>query len=182
MRAITFLFFLKEYTIFSLFKKYGEESARDLYELCYEDDETIEPTPKLAQGAPLPVYYHPLFPKELANVPLCDIDPYYCDKLTFIVIEGRGAPGGYGILRYSATPSFFLFSPFHPCRRLALLIFSHWVFDYLIMITILANCYVMLTPETAVTNAVEIIFTSIYTFEIMVKLCARGLFISKYPR
>ena len=53
------------------------------------------------------------FPLELANMPLVDIDPYYADKRTFIVITKGGT-----ILRFSATKALFLLSPFNPIRRL----------------------------------------------------------------
>ena len=52
------------------------------------------------------------FPLELANMPLVDIDPYYADKRTFIVITKGGT-----ILRFSATRALFLLSPFNPIRR-----------------------------------------------------------------
>ena len=139
-----------------------------------EEGKPKAPNPKLAQGADLPKRFG-AFPMELASLPLCDIDPFYKDQLTFIVIKAGG-----GIIRYSATSSFFIFSPFHPCRRLALAIFSHWFFDFFIISTILANCYVMMLPDSPYTNASEIVFTSIYTFEAMVKLIGRGFFISKY--
>ena len=138
-----------------------------------EDEAPKGPNPKLATGSDLPRRYGE-FPLEMANVPLCDIDPYYKDKLTFIVIKKGG-----GIVRYSATSSFFIFSPFHPIRRLALSIFSHSLFDLFIISTIMANCYVMMQPDSPTWDASEIIFTSIYTFEAMIKLTCRGFFIGK---
>ena len=82
------------------------------------------------------------FPLELANVPLCDIDPYYSDKSTFIVISGSKS-----IYRFSARPAFFFLSPFHPIRRLAIRVLTHPLFNGLIMTTILTNCYVMILDE-----------------------------------
>ena len=79
----------------------------------------------------------------MANVPLCDIDPYYSDKRTFIVISKSKA-----IYRFSARPAFFLISPFHPIRRLAIMVLTHPLYNTLIMATILTNCYVMIEPET----------------------------------
>ena len=52
------------------------------------------------------------FPLEFASTPICDIDPYYADKKTFIVISKGGA-----IFRFSAEKALFLLSPFHPIRR-----------------------------------------------------------------
>ena len=138
-----------------------------------EDGGNKEPSAKLKNGCDVPRRFGE-FPLELAGQPLCDIDPYYKDKLTFIVVSKGGA-----ITRYSARPSFFIFSPFHPIRRLALMIFSHWFFNLFIISTILANCYVMMIPETATTSSTEIVFTAIYTFEATVKLVSRGFFIGK---
>ena len=52
------------------------------------------------------------FPREFTNMPLVDIDPYYADKLTFIVVNRSST-----IFRFSATNSLFLFSPFNHIRR-----------------------------------------------------------------
>ena len=52
------------------------------------------------------------FPLEFASTPICDIDPYYADKKTFIVISKGGA-----IFRFSAEKALYLLSPFHPIRR-----------------------------------------------------------------
>ena len=138
-----------------------------------DDDAPKGPNPKLATGADIPKRYGQ-FPLEMASVPLVDIDPYYKDKLTFMVVKTGG-----GIIRYPATSSFFILSPFHPIRRLAIIIFSHGFFDFFIISTILTNCYVMMLPESPFTAASQIIFTAIYTFEAMVKLCGRGFFVGK---
>ena len=49
-----------------------------------------------------------------------------------------------------------------------------------VILTILANCYVMILPESEYTNASEIVFTAIYTYESAVKLLARGFFIDSH--
>ena len=51
------------------------------------------------------------FPLEFASTPICDIDPFYLDKKTFIVISKGGT-----IFRFSAEKAMFLLSPFHPIR------------------------------------------------------------------
>ena len=138
------------------------------------DDSAKMPNPKLAQEQNLPRRFGE-FPLEMASVPLCDIDPYYKDKMTFIVVSKGGS-----IARYSANPSFFLFSPFHPVRRLALMIFTHWFFNTFVICTILANCYAMMLPDSPLISASEVVFTAIYTFEAMVKLTSRGFVIRKF--
>eukprot|EP00095_Tigriopus_kingsejongensis_P001223 maker-scaffold1412_size42778-snap-gene-0.8 protein:Tk01223 transcript:maker-scaffold1412_size42778-snap-gene-0.8-mRNA-1 annotation:"para sodium channel alpha subunit variant 4" len=83
------------------------------------------------------------FPLEFASTPICDIDPYYYDKKTFIVISKGGT-----IYRFSADNALFLLSPYHPIRRIAIHILTHPVFSFCIICTILVNCYVMVKPDT----------------------------------
>ena len=139
-------------------------------------DQRKSPCPNLEEGGKVPRRYGKL-PEGLTNVPLCDIDPYYEDKSTFIVIKRDRK-----ILRYSASSSLFLFSPFHSCRRLALFASNHWFFNFFVMITILANCYILTRLSSPHTKALDILFTSVYTFEATVKICARGLIIGEYER
>ena len=53
------------------------------------------------------------FPLEFASTPICDIDPYYADKKTFIVISKGGA-----IFRFSAEKALYLLSPFIKSRQI----------------------------------------------------------------
>ena len=62
-------------------------------------------------GCDLPRRYGQ-FPLELASTPIVDIDPYYNDKRTFIVVTKKGT-----IFRFSSTNAMFLLSPFNPIRR-----------------------------------------------------------------
>ena len=75
-----------------------------------EDESVKEPNPKLAQGNDLPRRYG-TFPEHLASTPIVDIDPYYRDRRTFIVISKGGS-----ILRFSAGRAMYILSPFHPIR------------------------------------------------------------------
>ena len=83
------------------------------------------------------------FPQELASTPICDIDPYFLDKKTFIVISKGGT-----IFRFSAQKALLLLSPFHPIRRIAIHVLTHPLFSFAIICTILINCYVMIKPDT----------------------------------
>lgn len=83
------------------------------------------------------------FPPELSGVPICDIDPYYDDKLTFMVVSEGGS-----IYRFSANSSLFLLPPFHPIRRIAIVVLTHRLFSIAVIITILINCYVMVQKDT----------------------------------
>jgi ABC-type uncharacterized transport system permease subunit len=47
------------------------------------------------------------------------------------------------IFRFSSSPACFIFSPFNYFRRLAIRILTHSLFSTFVMLTILANCFVM---------------------------------------
>ena len=83
------------------------------------------------------------FPEHLASVPIVDIDPYYRDKKTFIVLSNKGS-----IFRFFAGKALFVLSPFHPIRRIAIRVLVHPIFSLIVILTILANCYVMILPDS----------------------------------
>jgi len=94
--------------------EFGDSArARKLYAADSDDEEEeeLEPNPKLGAGNDLPRRYGE-FPLEFASTPICDIDPYYAHKKTFIVISK-----GNTIYRFSAEKAMWLLSPFHPVRR-----------------------------------------------------------------
>ena len=51
-------------------------------------------------------------------------------------------------VRFSATKAMWILSPFHPIRRIALTVFTHPMFGFAIITTILVNCKVMTMPES----------------------------------
>ena len=83
------------------------------------------------------------FPEHLASVPIVDIDPYYRDKKTFIVLSNKGS-----IFRFFAGKALFVLSPFHPIRRIAIQVLVDPIFSLIVILTILANCYVMILPDS----------------------------------
>ena len=96
----------------------------------------------------------------MASTPIVDIDPFYADKKTFMVINKEGTINRSlnsfrspklsqnAISRFSATKALWLLSPFHPIRRTALLVFAHPMFSFAIITTILVNCKVMTMPQS----------------------------------
>ncbi|XP_035662883.1 sodium channel protein type 2 subunit alpha-like isoform X1 [Branchiostoma floridae] len=137
-----------------------------------EEHEIEDPDPKLSVGCVLPDYLGE-FPDDYVGRPLEDIDPYYADKETFIVIAKDRS-----IFRFSTTSACYIFTPFHPIRRLALYTLVHSLFSTLVMLTILVNCVFMtMTNPPEIT---EYIFTGIYTFEMTVKLLARGFALTHF--
>ncbi|KAM6041977.1 sodium channel protein type 4 subunit alpha [Chlamydotis macqueenii] len=141
------------------------------------EEEELKPSSDLEAGKNLPLIYGDP-PLELIGVPLEDLDPFYKDKKTFIVLNK-----GKSIFRFSATPALYLLGPFHPIRRGAIkvLIHSYPCPLMFIMITILTNCVFMtLSNPPAWSKNVEYTFTGIYTFESLIKILSRGFCIDNF--
>ncbi|XP_051835222.1 sodium channel protein type 10 subunit alpha [Antechinus flavipes] len=133
-----------------------------------------KPRPQLDLKAcnQLPKFYGDL-PPELVGEPLEDLDPFYKNHKTFIVLNK-----GRTIFRFSATWALGLLSPFHPIRRTAIKVSVHSLFSFFIMMTIVVNCVFMTKTETP--PAVEYVFTGIYTFESLIKILARGFCLNEF--
>ncbi|XP_030378203.1 sodium channel protein para isoform X9 [Scaptodrosophila lebanonensis] len=140
-----------------------------------DEDEGPQPDPTLEQGVPIPVRLQGSFPPELASTPLEDIDPYYSNILTFVVVSK-----GKDIFRFSASKAMWLLDPFNPIRRVAIYILVHPLFSLFIITTILVNCILMIMPTTPTVESTEVIFTGIYTFESAVKVMARGFILCPF--
>ncbi|XP_060794414.1 sodium channel, voltage gated, type VIII, alpha subunit a isoform X5 [Neoarius graeffei] len=142
-----------------------------------DDDDENKPKPNsdLEAGKNLPFIYGDI-PSRMVAKPLEDIDPFYMNQKTFIVVNK-----GKTIFRFSATPSLYIISPFNILRQIAIKILIHSLFSMIIMCTILTNCVFMTfsnPPEWS--KQVEYTFTGIYTFESAVKIIARGFCIDDF--
>uniref|UniRef100_A0A7N6BKX4 Sodium channel protein n=1 Tax=Anabas testudineus TaxID=64144 RepID=A0A7N6BKX4_ANATE len=152
-------------------KPRSDSSHRDT-----SDDNEPKPNSDLEAGKSLPFIYGDI-PDGMAATPLEDLDPFYLNKKTFIVLNK-----GKTIFRFSATPSLYILSPFNLLRRIAIKILIHsYPFNMIIMCTILTNCIFMTfsdPPEWS--KQVEYTFTGIYTFESLTKIVARGFAIDGF--
>ena len=63
--------------------------------------------------------------------------------LTFIVLSNKDS-----IFRFFAGIALFVLSPFHPIRRIAIQVLEDPIFGLIVILTILANCYVMILPDS----------------------------------
>uniref|UniRef100_A0A8D0D6M6 Sodium channel, voltage gated, type V-like, alpha b n=1 Tax=Sander lucioperca TaxID=283035 RepID=A0A8D0D6M6_SANLU len=154
-------------------KHYQEEAHTNTHNKHYQE-----------AGKQLPRIFADI-PSHLVGVPLEDIDQYYFkDKRTFIVLNK-----GKAIFRFSATSALYIFSPFHPIRRIAIKILVHSypsaaaaaVHVLFIMCTILTNCCFMAMSEPAYwAKYLEYTFTGIYTFESLIKILARGFCVGPF--
>ncbi|KAL1421885.1 hypothetical protein MTO96_022598 [Rhipicephalus appendiculatus] len=98
--------------------------------------------PDLEAGGPLPKRIINDFPPELIATPIEDIDKFYENKRTFVVVSKSK-----DIFRFSSTNALFLLSPFNPVRRLAICILVHPLFSFFVIVTILVNCVLMTMPS-----------------------------------
>uniref|UniRef100_A0A8C1YQH4 Sodium channel protein n=1 Tax=Cyprinus carpio TaxID=7962 RepID=A0A8C1YQH4_CYPCA len=144
-----------------------------------DDDNKPKPNTDLEAGKSVPFIYGDV-PSNMLAVPLEDLDPFYMNKKTFIVLNK-----GKTIFRFSATPSLYIISPFSLFRQIAIKILIHsypfQFFSMIIMCTILTNCVFMTfsnPPEWS--KQVEYTFTGIYTFESLTKIVARGFCIDGF--
>uniref|UniRef100_A0A8C4U4P0 Sodium channel protein n=1 Tax=Falco tinnunculus TaxID=100819 RepID=A0A8C4U4P0_FALTI len=159
-------------------KRIAEKLARNAKQEYREqlgEEEKPQPQFDLQACKKLPDIYGTV-PPELIGEPLEDVDPFYNDRKTFIVLNK-----GKTIFRFSATPALYVLSPFHPIRRAAIKILVHSLFSMFIMCTILTNCVFMAQSETPSWNKyVEYTFTGIYTFESLIKILARGFCMTEF--
>uniref|UniRef100_A0A8B9MKX5 Ion transport domain-containing protein n=1 Tax=Accipiter nisus TaxID=211598 RepID=A0A8B9MKX5_9AVES len=135
-------------------KRIAEKLARNAKQEYREqlgEEEKPQPQFDLQACKKLPDIYGTV-PPDLIGEPLEDLDPFYNDRKTFIVLNK-----GKTIFRFSATPALYILSPFHPVRRAAIKI---------------------LTPPW--NKYVEYTFTGIYTFESLIKILARGFCMTEF--
>uniref|UniRef100_A0A8C0GII3 Sodium channel protein n=1 Tax=Chelonoidis abingdonii TaxID=106734 RepID=A0A8C0GII3_CHEAB len=145
----SFHYFTRE-SLAAIEQRIAEEKAKKSKKERKDDDDENGPKPNsdLEAGKTLPFIYGDI-PPGMVSEPLEDLDPYYINKKTFIVLNR-----GKAIFRFSATSA---------------------VYIMLIMCTILTNCVFMtMSNPPEWTKNVEYTFTGIYTFESLVKILARG--------
>ncbi|CAL1291645.1 unnamed protein product [Larinioides sclopetarius] len=157
----------------------GEDHAEDPHRppaaRGYESDDGLEPDPNLEAGMPVPKMLMAAVSPDILAIPLEDIDKYYENKKTFVVVSK-----GKDIFRFSATNALYLLSPFNPIRRVAIYILVHPIFSFFVITTILVNCILMTFPNNPNIEKTEIWFTLIYTCESVIKMLARGFILESF--
>ncbi|KAI3365798.1 hypothetical protein L3Q82_000797 [Scortum barcoo] len=98
-----------------------EEARRPRAERRSDSDDENGPKPNsdLEAGKSLPFIYGDI-PPDLVSTPLEDMDPFYSNQKTFIVLNR-----GKAIFRFNATPALYILSPFNPLRRVAIRVLVH---------------------------------------------------------
>ncbi|XP_069926835.1 sodium channel protein type 7 subunit alpha isoform X1 [Oryctolagus cuniculus] len=135
-----------------------------------EHEEDLKPNPDLQDGKELPIIYGNLS-RGMVSEPLEDVDPYYKGKNTFMVLNKKRT-----IFRFNAVSLFCTLSPFNSVRGTTIKVLVHPFFQYLILICVLIDCtFLSMTNMPKWGTAVENTLLGVYTFEIFVKLLARGI-------
>uniref|UniRef100_A0A8C0XBP8 Sodium channel protein n=1 Tax=Castor canadensis TaxID=51338 RepID=A0A8C0XBP8_CASCN len=147
-------------------------------------DKTVsEPQPRpqldLKSSRKLPKLYGNI-PRELIAKPLEDLDPFYRNHKTFMVLNKKRT-----IYRFSAKHALFIFGPFNPIRSLAirLSVHSYPFTNVFIISTVVVNCVFMIRAKDSKSlepDIAEYIFTGIYILEAMVKILARGFILDEF--
>ncbi|KAM9380290.1 sodium channel protein type 3 subunit alpha isoform 12-T12 [Phaethornis superciliosus] len=169
----SFRYFTRD-SLAAIEKRSAEEKAKKPKQEHTDDNDENGPKPNsdLEAGKTLPFIYGDI-PPGMVSEPLEDLDPYYINKKTFIVLNK-----GKAIFRFSATSALYILTPFNPIRKIAIKILVHsypFFLIMLIMCTILTNCVFMtMSNPPDWTKNVEYTFTGIYTFESLIKILARG--------
>uniref|UniRef100_A0A674F6A8 Sodium channel protein n=1 Tax=Salmo trutta TaxID=8032 RepID=A0A674F6A8_SALTR len=133
------------------------------------DDDGPKPSSDLEAGKSLPLIYGDI-PKGLVSTPLEDLDTFYSNQKTFIVLNR-----GKAIFRFNATPALYVLNPFNPLRRISIKVLVH---SYPLIKKRLTTFNVFEPPDWA--KNVEYTFTGIYTFESLIKILARGFCVGKF--
>uniref|UniRef100_A0A8C0G2H6 Sodium channel protein n=1 Tax=Chelonoidis abingdonii TaxID=106734 RepID=A0A8C0G2H6_CHEAB len=162
----SFFYFTRE-SLAAIEQRVTKEKTNCLKEDHKDDDVNEENGPKpnsdLEAGKTLPFIYGDI-PPGMVSEPLEDLDPYYINKKTFIVLNR-----GKAIFRFNATPALYILSPFHPLRRAAIKILVHSYPFHVVCLELV--CWA---------KNVEYTFTGIYTFESLIKILARGFCIGHF--
>ncbi|CAL8093899.1 unnamed protein product [Orchesella dallaii] len=146
------------------------------------------PNPKFEDGKVLPKKLRKRFLQEAKPcVPLEEIDPYFRNKQTFVVIGRWGT-----IHRFSSSPDgYFTLGPNNVIRRLAIYMLTNWIFSTFLVAVLLLNAEALLKTQNFeimqwfdytlkkswVVDAMSIvnyICLAIYCFELALKIIARG--------
>ncbi|NWH64934.1 SCN2A protein, partial [Geococcyx californianus] len=125
----SFRYFTKE-SLAAIEKRSAEEKAKNPKQQHTDDDDENGPKPNsdLEAGKTLPFIYGDI-PPGMVSEPLEDLDPYYINKKTFIVLNK-----GKAIFRFSATSALYILTPFNPIRKIAIKILVHSYPFFLVLI------------------------------------------------
>ncbi|XP_023372130.1 sodium channel protein type 7 subunit alpha [Otolemur garnettii] len=147
-------------------KKHNEE----------HEEEDLKADTDLEVGKKLPFIYGNLS-QGMVSEPLEDVDPYYYKKKNTFIVLNRDRT----IFRFNASSILCTLSPFSSIRGTTIKVLIHPLFRLLILISVLIDCIFMtMTDLPRWGPALENTLLGIYTFEIIIKLFARGFWAGSF--
>ncbi|XP_004614619.3 sodium channel protein type 11 subunit alpha [Sorex araneus] len=166
-------------TLATIKKRIAIQKEKKKSKTLTSDEPVPRPQLDLKASRKLPKLYGDI-PRELVSKPLEDLDPFYRNHQTFMVLNKKRT-----IYRFSAKRALFIFGPFNPVRSLAIRISVHALFSMFIICTVIINCVFMATAgvkesNSTDTNTAEYVFTGIYIFEALIKILARGFILDEF--
>ncbi|KAG8432389.1 hypothetical protein GDO86_016869 [Hymenochirus boettgeri] len=157
----SFRFFTRE-SLKAIEERIKEDKSKNTKQEQREGEENDpKPNRDLEAGKTLPFIYGDIPPK-MVSEPLEDLDRYYANQKTFIVLNK-----GKTIFRFSATSALYMLTPFNPVRQAAIKVLVHTYPLYEIYKLIILTCS-------------RYTFTGIYTLEALIKILARGFCLEKF--
>uniref|UniRef100_F7CNJ4 Sodium channel protein n=1 Tax=Monodelphis domestica TaxID=13616 RepID=F7CNJ4_MONDO len=132
----------------------------------------LRPQLDLKVSRKLPKIYGDI-PPEVVGQPLEDLDPFYFNHKTFMVLNKKRT-----IYRFSAKSALFVLGPFNPIRRLAIAISVH-SYPFINIQWWEHSTTIKARPSSSL-PLFKYVFTAIYVFEALIKILARGLVLDEF--
>ncbi|XP_069690797.1 sodium channel protein PaFPC1-like [Periplaneta americana] len=139
------------------------------------NDEIPKPDHALQQGKRIPFRFRESLTSEHISVPVEDIDSFYENQSTFVVINRRKF-----IFRFSARNALWILDPFNSVRRFAIFIVIHPLFSLLMNAVIVINCIALTQSILPARQLLSYIFIGIFSLELVLKVVARGFLLEPF--
>uniref|UniRef100_A0A671FVQ1 Sodium channel protein n=1 Tax=Rhinolophus ferrumequinum TaxID=59479 RepID=A0A671FVQ1_RHIFE len=133
----------------------------------------LRPQLDLKASRKLPKLYGDI-PRELVAKPLEDLDPFYRNHKTFMVLNKKRT-----IYRFSAKRALFILGPFNSIRSLAIRISVH-SYPFVASFTTSRSYEEFTSRASGFHISIEYVFTGIYIFEALIKILARGFILDEF--
>ncbi|XP_055311841.1 sodium channel protein para-like [Sitodiplosis mosellana] len=132
---------------------------------------------RFEQFSTLPIGLSKYVAQDLIGSPLEDIDPFYKDKQTFIVVNRSKT-----LFRFPSVKSLWLFRPNIVIRQKACGILTDPFWAAFMILVVLLNCFIsLIIPGSPLLDIPwELIFLSIFILEFAIKVIARGFVLEKF--
>ncbi|XP_028305146.1 sodium channel protein type 4 subunit alpha A-like isoform X2 [Gouania willdenowi] len=159
----------------AVFRRFTAQSMKDIQHQAKETGtEMPKPSYHLEAEKPLPFFYKDP-PPEILYTPLEELDPFYKSEKTFLVLSR-----GNVLHRFNAESSCFILSPLSRLRTASIKVLLHPFLSWFMLATLLTNCVFMVLENTAVSYAMQCVFSVIYTCEALVKVFSRGFCAARF--